>query len=601
MLFRSASLSVLRPAVLLLACLLPVAPLLAQPRIEVQVSGVDGDLLKNVRAHLGLSEYVSNGGGFPLSGLLKKKTEPRPLPGEREIRALHRRAPDDIRAALQPYGYYEPEIEASLQQEGELWIAGYQVDPGRPVLIRDIDIQLAGAGAGDAGIEQARGRSKLQPGARLLHSLYEETRTALIKAALAAGYLDARYARSELRVTPAQQRADIVLHLDTGERYFFGPVTIEQEVLDPGFVARYVDLHQGEPFDTERLLQLQLALGDSGYFDRVEVDVRRAEATHRQIPVVIHTTPAPRVRYSAGVGFATDTGPRLTLGADYHRLNRRGHSLSSDLRVSPVEQRLGVQYKVPIRNLLTDKLIYSASQENSEVADNGDSRRTRLGISQNVSWGKYRRRLYVDYLHESFTLGNDDEVVNFFIPGANLSRLHADNVLFPRRGYSWNVDLRGSPGVISSTRYVRAEAGLRGVYPLGSKGRLIARTMLGAISVDDFGLLPTSERFFAGGDQSVRGYDYQELAPVDSSGDTVGGQYLATGSLEADYLFVGNYGAAVFFDAGNADDTMLPELKTSAGIGFRWLTPVGMLRVDLAHPFDADDNFRLHISIGPEL
>jgi translocation and assembly module TamA len=122
------------------------------------------------------------------------------------------------------------------------------------------------------------------------------------------------------------------------------------------------------------------------------------------------------------------------------------------------------------------------------------------------------------------------------------------------------------------------------------------------MSVEDFGKLPTTERFFAGGDQSVRGYDYQSLAPEDASGDVIGGQYLTVGSIELDYLVVGNFGAAVFVDSGNAADDFLPSLKTGAGIGFRWRSPVGMLRIDVAHPFDdGNGGFRLHISIGPSL
>jgi len=585
----------------LLAAVLPQAGVAqTEVRIRVEISGVNGPLLDNVRAHLGLSEFATNGQGFSLTGLIRKDQLP-PPPSEQQIRVLHRRAEQDIHAALQPYGYYQPQVTASLQQDDTRWIARYDIDPGPPVLLADIDIQVSGECATDPGIEQARKDSRLKSGERLEHTRYDATRKTLIRAALAAGCLDARYTRSELRVTPVGLRADVVLHLDTGERYFFGDISIEQDVLRPEFVERYVNIHAGEPFDTGRLLDLQLALGDSGYFDKVEIDAQRAKAQEQHVPVIVHTVPAAKVRYSAGVGFATDTGPRLTLGADFRRFNRRGHGLQSDLRLSPVEQKIGVQYRVPIRNMLTDRLVYSGSLDNSSVADKGDSQRIRLGVSQNVSWGKYQRRLYIDVQHESFTLGNDDDTVDFVIPGVNLGRLQADNVLFPRRGYSWNVDLRGAPGVISATRFARIETGLHGVYPLGRHGRFIARTALGAITVDDFSKLPSSERFFAGGDQSVRGYGYQDLSPVDSSGEAVGGQYLATGSLEVDYLFAGNFGAAVFVDAGNADDTLLPALKVGAGAGFRWRTPVGMLRIDLAHPFDADDDVRLHISIGPEL
>ena len=101
----------------------------------------------------------------------------------------------------------------------------------------------------------------------------------------------------------------------------------------------------------------------------------------------------------------------------------------------------------------------------------------------------------------------------------------------------------------------------------------------------------------------MRGYGYQKLGPRDRSGDVVGGRYLASGSLELDYLFVGNFGGAVFVDAGNADDDFLPSPEVGAGAGLRWRSPVGMLRIDVAHPFDtnSNDDYRIHVSIGPEL
>ena len=125
---------------------------------------------------------------------------------------------------------------------------------------------------------------------------------------------------------------------------------------------------------------------------------------------------------------------------------------------------------------------------------------------------------------------------------------------------------------------------------------------MGGTAVENFAKMPASERFFAGGDQSVRGYGYQKLGPTDKSGDIIGGRYLVVGSIEFDYLFMGDFGAAVFVDSGNADDNFVPSLKTGAGIGLRWRSPVGMLRFDIAHPFDDSSNdYRIHISIGPEL
>ncbi len=585
---------------MLVLCLLFTGVAGAAPVLELDISGVKGVLLDNVRAHLSLSRYVRTGPGLPLP--LPGKEEIPALPGADEIRALHRRAANEIRAALQPYGYYDPVITSSLEQKGARWIASYRIDTGQPVLVASLDIAVTGEGREEAAIAAVRDRTRLRTGKRLIHPDYDTTRAGLLRAALDAGYLDARYTKSELRVTPAAHSAAVVLHLDTGPRYYFGTVTIDQDSLAPNFVERFVDIKEGAPFDTTQLLKLQLALGDSGYFDQVELDVRRDEAQDHHVPVIVHTRPGTYARYRLGLGFGTDTGPRVSLGADYPRINRRGHGVTSDLRLSPLQQSAAVHYTVPIRNLVSDRLVFGGELNNAEVANTGTTRGYKLGVSQNVSLGDFQRHLYINFQHDSFELGNVKDRVNFLIPGASVSKLKSDNVLFPRRGYSWNADLRGAPGLISATRFARFEAGLHGVHPLGGRGRVIARGQLGALMVDDFASLPSTERFFAGGDQSVRGYDYQTLAPVDSSGEVVGGRYLAVGSLEMDYLLVGNFGAAVFVDAGNADDTFLPHLKVGAGIGFRWRSPVGMLRVDVAHPFDDPDNdYRLHISIGPDL
>jgi translocation and assembly module TamA len=586
--------------VVCLLCLFFPALARTEPELEVSITGIDSVLLDNAYAHLSLARYVRPAAGLQLP-LLDKQDVPA-WPGIAQIRVLHRRAIQELRAALEPYGYYAPSIESSLEQQGDKWLADYRVDPGQPVILESIDISITGEGGEDADLTAVRNSTRLQRGERLQHPHYDDTRSALIRAAIDAGFLDAAYTRSELRVNPAAHRADVVLHLDTGERYYFGQVDIEQDILDAEFVARYVPIEAGAPFNTSKLLDLQLALGDSGYFEQVEVDVQREQAEDQQVPVIVRTTPGPRIRYTVGAGFGTDTGPRVLLGAEFLRINRRGHGLTSNLRVSSVSQMAVVRYKIPIRNLATDRLVFGGEVENAEVADSGDTRRYQLDVSQNVNRGGFERRLYLNYQRESFDLGNDDDSVDFFIPGVTISRLKTDNVLFSRRGYSWTANLRGAPGLISDTRFARIAAGVRGVYPVGDKGRLLGRGQLGAMKVDDFSLLPTTERFFTGGDQSVRGYDYQELAPVDSSGEVVGGRYLAVAGIELDYLLVGNFGAAVFADAGNADDTFLPELKIGAGIGFRWRSPVGMLRIDIAHPFDDPHNdYRLHVSIGPDL
>ena len=575
----------------------------AEVVLEVEITGVEGAVLENVRAHLSIARHDSKAGLLPfrLPSVGDEKVG-KPLT-ENELRRLHRRARREIGQSLQPYGYYESVIETRLEYLDETWVASYHIETGPATHIESVDIQVTGEGENEPAILAALEGGKLHAGNHLLHSEYDTTKQSLLRAALDAGYLDAGYSRAELRVTPTTRQARIELHLDTGPRYYFGPLTIQQDILDRDFIRQYIDFRSGEPFDTDKLLRLQVALGDSGYFNQVEVQTQRKEALDQHIPVIIKTTPAKPRLYAWGLGFGTDTGPRVSLGVVFRRVNERGHSILADARASKIARSVGLQYKVPVGNLVSDSLVFKAGADYEDVASEGKSNRYTLGANYNVEWGPVQRRLYVNYQHEDYSIGRDSEIARNLIPGISLSQLRTDNVLFPRRGYSWSVDLRGAAGVISDTRFLRTLATGRFVYPLGSKGRLLARTQLGASGVEEFSKLPASERFYAGGDQSVRGYGYQKLGPTDQSGDIVGGRYLVTGSLEMDYLFAGKFGGAVFIDAGNADDDFLPTLETGAGAGLRWRSPVGMLRLDVAHPFDrgSNDSFRIHVSIGPEL
>ena len=583
--------------------LLVITSARAEVLLELDITGVEGAVLDNVRAHLSIARHDSRAGllPFPLPSV-GEDSEAKPVT-EAELRRLHRLARKEIRQALQPYGYYEPEIDTRLEYLDETWVASYRIDTGPATFIEDVSVQVTGDGENEPAILAALEGSKLNAGNQLLHSEYDGTKQSLLRAALAAGYLDATYSRAELRVRPEIRQARIDLQLDTGPRYYFGPFTIQQDILDREFVRRYIHFREGEPFDRERLLKLQVALGDSGYFSQVEVQTQRDEALDQHIPVVIKTTPARPRQYAWGLGFGTDTGPRVSMGVRFRRINELGHSILADTRVSMISHSVGLQYKVPVGNLVSDSLVYKAGADFEDVGGDGNTNRYTLGANYNREWGPVQRRLYVNFKYEDYSVGDDNEITQNMIPGVTLSQLRADDVLFPRKGYSWSVDLRGAAGVISDTRFLRAETTGQFAYPLGSRGRLLARTRLGATGVREFRKLPASERYFACGDHSERGYGYQKLAPRDRSGDVVGGRYLASGSLELDYLFVGNFGGAVFVDAGNADDDFLPSLEVGAGAGLRWRSPVGMLRIDVAHPFDtnSNDDYRIHVSIGPEL
>ncbi|HEX6995061.1 MAG TPA: autotransporter assembly complex family protein [Gammaproteobacteria bacterium] len=578
----------------------------ARAAVEVRIEGLGDELERNVRAFLSIAELEEAVRDDASSSEAEEDdvSDGDEDPTEARIRRLHAAADAEIAAALQPFGYYEPTVTATLERDGEDWVARYVVDPGPPTRITEIDIRVVGEGADDPAVRAAWQALPLARGEVLRHARYEAAKQALFDAAYNAGFIDVTFRRSELLVHRARREASVHLELDTGPRYYFGDITVEQDILNESFIERFVPIRPGEPFDTDRLLALQIALNDSGYFSDVVIDVERERAEDRHIPVVVRTTPRRTQEYTIGLGYGTDTGPRISLGVELRRINPRGHRFTSDLRLSSIEQAIAAEYRIPRgRNPVTDFLALRGSLGNQEIGD-WETRQQSLGASWHDAWRSYQRRLYLGLQREEFwteLTPSDTEAILF--GGAQFTRKVADDPLVPRRGYSWSVDLRGGSDALGSgTSFGRLHASANVVRSLGERVRVLLRGEYGAITATEFEQLPPSQRFYAGGDGSVRGYAYQWLGPQDANGARVGGRYLLVASAELEFRVVGDYGAALFFDVGNASNSAWPDLSRGVGIGARWRSPVGVVGLDIAHPLDdPDTDFRLHLSVGSDL
>jgi translocation and assembly module TamA len=573
----------LRGLARLAAPLLLVLPLAARADVEVLLRGVDGPERANVEARLSILAYANEDGD-----------------DEAEVRRLHRRAEGDIRMALEAFGYYGPEVRGRLSGAGKKWKAVYDVDPGEPTLLGTVRVEVVGEGAEFPPLVEARDGSGLRSGVKLHHLVYEATKAALARAAYDNGFLDARFTAHALRIDAEQRRADVELVLDTGPRYYFGEVTVEQEGLEPAFVRRYVPIRAGEVFEPAKLLQSQFALSDLGYFGTVEVQPHRELAVDQRVPVTITTTPRPPRRYDASVGYGTDTGARFGLGAEFRRLNDKGHRLRTDLRVSEIKNTIGADYRIPLGTHAAENLGFGATYSDEKIND-GFSRRYDLATTLSRAPGDWQRQLYLKYRFEqSLTPDTGLATTKLLLPGMTLTRGELDDAIHARRGWALYFDVHGgNQYVLSDVSFVQGRAQLRGVLPVGERARFLMRAELGAsILGEDFSELPPSERFYAGGDQSVRGYAYQSLGPTDVDGNVLGGRYLSTYSAELEYRIRGNWGAAVFADAGGVDDDPSPALAVGVGAGVRYRAPVGTVQLDLAHPLDGDERgIRPHIGI----
>jgi len=335
--------------------------------VEVEIEGVEGPELENVRAFLGIVQHD-----------FRNDAEINP----RIVRRLHKRAPEQIREALKPFGYHDAEVDAHLEsdQEGD-WTARYRIRPGPPVLLTEVEIQLAGDGADDPGFTKVLDSIELEQGQRLNHQRYETAKERLMEVAAERGYLEARWREKVLRVDPGRREATATLMLDTGPRYAFGRVRFEDTVLSEAFLRRYLQFHSGDPFDSRKLLDLQFALDDSDYFRRVHVRARRDLAANRRIPVDVELQARPKHRYSLGGGFGTDTGPRASVSRETRYTNDRGHSLNVEVQVAQISSRLGARYVIPLEEPWRERLELDTAFQSEEIGD-GETDRFELGAKR---------------------------------------------------------------------------------------------------------------------------------------------------------------------------------------------------------------------------
>jgi translocation and assembly module TamA len=571
--------------VLALGVCLVSAPPLHADKVKVDVDGVRRELRLNILSALSLAR--ENDG---------KLTEDR-------IRSLHAQAPDEIAEALQPYGYYKPQVRSELRQDGKTWIAHYDVDAGPAIKIASVDLRITGAGATDPRFREVESHFPVQKGEILHHPEYEQGKKLLTDLAAEEGYLDATFEENQVRVDLERYQADVVLHYSTGPRYLFGPVFFHQDVLDGGLLTGYINFKPGEPLDVNKVLQLQNSLSDSPYWSRVEVVTRQDQAEALEVPIDVNLVPAKTMRFSGGAGYGTDTGPRVKGTWDLRRINRRGHRAHIESNLSQIEQNLLSSYLIPGPYPRTDTLSFNLAYDR-QITDVLDSKSGLVGAQYTRLLGSWNETFALNYQRENYKVGLDKGVSNLLVPSAGLERVRADDRIDTTNGDRLRFTLQGTAkNPISDATFIQGLADAKAIHTLGGRNRLIGRAQIGYTATDDFRILPPRFRFFAGGDQSVRGFRYQELGPEDVEGNIIGGEGLLVASLEYEYWFRPKWGVAAFYDTGNAFHNFSGlDLAQGAGVGVRWRSPIGPVRADVAYGLSGPKNsIVFHLNIGPDL
>jgi translocation and assembly module TamA len=580
-----------RPSLFLALGLALLSPALhaaakAKIKVKVEVEGVSRKLAENIHSSLSLEQA--------------DKDEL----NEERIRSLHAKAPGEIDEALQPFGYYRSHVRSELRQEGDRWIAHYDVDAGPPVKIASVDLKITGAGADDPRFQEIAAGFPLRKGEVLYHPDWETGKKAFEDYAAEEGYLDAAFQANEIRVSLERYQADVVLHYNTGPRYRFGEVRFHQDVIKPELLTGFVKFKRGEPLNVNQVLELQSAIADSPYWGRVEVITRQDEAKDLEVPIDVNLTPSKPVRFSGGLGYGTDTGPRARGILELRRLNSLGHRAEIDAIVSGIERGVKTSYLIPgaypRTDLLSLNVAFDRLDTNTSLSDSG-----LVGATLTESRHGWRQAYSLNFERETFKVGLDHGTSNLVVPGISLERVKADDRIDTTNGYRVRFSLQGADAsVLSDSTFLQGAIDGKIIRTLSDRNRLIARTQVGYTDTNDFRALPPQFRFFAGGDQSVRGFSYQSLGRKDEAGNTIGGETLAVASLEYERRFFAKWGAAVFYDTGNASQSFsgLGTLARGAGFGLRWRSPIGPIRADVAWALSVPGHpIRFHLNIGPDL
>jgi translocation and assembly module TamA len=559
-----------------------------KPRIEVTFEGVEGALLDNVRALSSLHRMASA----------------KDLDTEM-VGRLVQRAPGEAATALKPFGYYEPQATTEYRETDGRWQVKVTIKPGTPVVLADQQVEVTGSGRDEPFMRDALARSPLRTGARLSHPAYDQLKGDLLRAALGNGYLDAEFTESRLQVDPANHVAHARLTLETGERYRFGATTIEQGVVKPGLVRRYVRYREGDWYSAEALLRTQFALDDSQYFSIVEVRPGQRDRAARVVPVRITSEANRRHIYTIAAGYGTDTGARGTIGWEDRRFNDSGHRLRAQIRASSVDNSVGANYVIPWTDPALEKLSYGIRLYQEQRADVETTGGT-LSVALTQVRGKWQRVLSValDQTEDKVTTptGGSASRSALLVPGITFARLPPDflGVNSVPRGFQVEL-LASTTSFGSDTDFTRIDVRDDRTFRLSDKWRVRVRGEIGASVVGDFQDLPAQYRFFTGGDNSVRGYGYEELSPVDADGNKVGGRHLLVASVELQRNLPKNLVGAVFVDTGNAFNKFGDPLEYSVGIGIRYRLPFLSIGVDVAQSLsDPSHSPRLHINFTPE-
>jgi translocation and assembly module TamA len=521
-------------------------------------------------------------------------------------------APAQVRELLQTEGYFAPTVTLSRATQRDTTQPDQvrlRVEPGTRAAVSSVRIEAEGelssvAPHAQASLMQLRLSWDLPVGKDFRNPAWSDAKAAALARLRAIGYATAQWSGTGAEVNAQDNTVRLFLVVDSGPLYRWGSLQLEGLAThDEATVRNLLATQPGEPVTETLLLDFQDRLAKSGLFESVNVTLDLDPSRAGQAAIVARLKESPLQVYTFGLGISANTGPRASVEHLYRRV--LGYPASSRTKLELGQKRQALDAEISTHPLAGQVryLLGGAVERLVSDSDTVLSQRLRLGRTQDKQ--QVERLHFIEY-ERSLLVTDAGARNNATALSLNFHGVwrDLDNVILPTRGVTLAVQVGGgqSTGTNASTGlFTRAYGRLTGYLPLGRTWYGQARLELGQVFLRSGMAVPESQKWRAGGDDSVRGYGYRRLGPLAADGTVTSGTALFTASAELARPFLDSMPSlwgAVFVDAGGAANRISGlDPAMGVGVGLRWRSPVGPLRLDYAWG-EQTRKTRLHFSVG---
>lgn len=510
--------------------------------------------------------------------------------------------------ALQAVGYYQGISQVSIAPNDNLQLV-VDVSLGLATLMEQSDFEIVGDGKEDPEFIKLRAIFPIVYGSKFHHGRFEENKARFNQLAQARGYFDAKWKISEVTVDLVTNRAHLVQRFDTGVRYRFGQTDIPKDHPATALIEAMIPYRINDYYHSDQLAQFNFALNKSQYFSSVQAIPSKPNTETSVVNIALSLIDKPRNIVELAVGYSTDTGPRASMQWTKPWINRYGHNLVTNISVSKEDSSFTTDYRMPHGDPNKDYTSVLLGWQDLNIAGQDYEKYSLQWQRHQPTTSDWQRTIFLKYEREYDRI--DDNVSDLVIPGISYSRTRRRGGIATYWGDRQLYTLEAANKAWgSSSDLIKLSIHSNWLREYKQSHQFLFKFELGAINASSIDDVPNSLRFYSGGDDNLRAYDFKSVAPLGlNDGKLVpqGGLYQALASIEYSYPIKENWRLATFYDAGTTTDDFSQPLKSDAGIGVRWQTPVGPIRLDFAWGLKRDSHeafnrpFRISFAIGLNL